>query len=657
MAAHALQASTELTVAQVAELTGYNARHVRRLVDAGNIPATQRLNERNRPAYYIPLAALEPKLQRRYLKGAGGAALAAGAPPTAAPGAAKPLEQYTAAEREEILFWINTLQQWQDYRGRHSGAGKMRVDEAFVAWFGLEHPDVAISEQILYRKLRAYKAEDMDGLLDKRGKWRKGQTDMPEVLLQAFLTYYLDEARHPVTQCIKFTRAWAQEMTPELLDAMPSYQTFRRRAQELAEPVKVMGRGGEKEYYDRCSLYIRRTYEDMEANEWWVADNHTFDVQSQDENGRIHRLHLTAFFDARSGIFTGCFVTDNPCSQATLIALRKGILAYGKPKNIYVDNGSEFLTFDVGGRGHRTRKSQRDVFQPPPVFQRLGIHMCNALVANARAKVIERRFKDIKDQLSRLFNTYTGGNVTERPNRLKKVLKDGNIPTDNRLTEVVEELLEYHFNEATYGGAVVRDRGKRRIDIFHEHLERKTVVPEDELNLLLMRSSHLQTVGRRGVLLKIGDVTIDYFNEALRMLQGKKVYLRYDPENLDTVRVYDTDDRFVMEAPRDNKLLLPYGAGADDVKEANRQVRRAAKVVKEAVQASILPVHSRITALELVLAQAGAAKAARLLPPSGPQAIELYRETEQPLLQAVGHGMDLSRMVENAVKKGNQKED
>lgn len=82
---------------------------------------------------------------------------------------------------------------------------------------------------------------------------------------------------------------------------------------------------------------------------------------------------LQHFFDARSGIFTGCYVTDAPSSQATLIALRKGIAKYGIPENIYVDNGREFLTFDVGGLGHRLKKSQKAKFAPPPVFERLGI--------------------------------------------------------------------------------------------------------------------------------------------------------------------------------------------------------------------------------------------------------------------------------------------
>lgn len=640
-----------LSVRQVAELKGCNERAVRLQIEAGKLPGEVTYNERNRPKYLVPLDALEPRVQARWVKQRGGVST------QTACKAGKSLEQYSADEREEIGFWIDVLERWQQYRRLPGVTSKAEVDKKFILVFELEHPEMAISESILYRKWAAYQNDDLDGLLDKRGKWRKGQMDMPDQIWQAFLTYYLDEAQHPISQCVKYTRLWAQERAPELVDKIPSYQTFRRHAAELAEPVRVMGREGAKAYYDRCSLYIRRTYEDMASNEWWVADNHTFDILSLNKEGKVHRLHLTAFFDARSGIFTGCCVTNNPNGQATLIALRKGILLYGKPHNIYVDNGNEFLTFDIGGRGHRTRKSQKDVFQPPTVFKRLGIRMCNAQVANARAKLIERRFEDVKNQVSRLFDTYTGGNVTERPNRLKTVLKNGNIPTDNHLTEVVEELLEYHFNEAEYGGAVIQDRGKKRIDVFHEYLDRKIVVPEDELNLLLMRSSRLQTVGRRGVCLKIGDVQIDYFNEALRMLQGKKVYLRYDPENLDTVRVYDTDDRYMLEAPRDNKLLLPYGAGAEELKEANRQVRRAEKVVKEAVQSSTLPAHSRVTALELALAQAGAAKAARLLPEDRPQTIELHRAIEQPMMQAVGSSMDITRMAENAAKRQTTKEE
>lgn len=53
--------------------------------------------------------------------------------------------------------------------------------------------------------------------------------------------------------------------------------------------------------------------------------------------------------------------------------------------------------------------------------------MTNAIVRNARAKLVERRFEDFKNYISRLFPTYCGGNVTEKPENLKFVLKKVNI--------------------------------------------------------------------------------------------------------------------------------------------------------------------------------------------------------------------------------------
>ena len=66
----------------------------------------------------------------------------------------------------------------------------------------------------------------------------------------------------------------------------------------------------------------------------------------------------------------------------------------------------------------------------------------------------------------------------------------GKGPTDLELTEAVEQLLEGYFERAAYGGAVVADRGKPRMQVLNENLHRKRVPrSEEDLNLLLMRST------------------------------------------------------------------------------------------------------------------------------------------------------------------------
>lgn len=645
---------TRLSTQEVARLYGKHESTIRRWAKSGKIQAASFLNEFNSPEYLFPLDVLDTSIQEKYF-----AQLKASIPASSADilpkrKASRPLDHYTAEEQREIAWWMKTVDDWQRYRSKYPGS-KAEADDRFIALCAKTDPEHEFSIDTLYRRWKSIKQNDLDGLIDKRGKWKKGKSDIQPEAWDAFLYFYLQEAQHPMMKCYEYMKLLLREDHPDLVADLPSYTTFTRRVKsDIPEAVEVLGREGQKAFRDRCAPYIRRTYESMASNEWWIADNHTFDVITQGDNGQRHRLHLTAFFDARSGIFTGCYVTLNPSSQATLIALRKGILKYGIPENIYVDNGSEFLTFDIGGRGHRKKKPKdgQERFEPPPVFERLGIKMTNALVRNAKAKIIERRFRDVKDHLSRLFDTYTGGNVLEKPERLKGVLKNGEIPLDSTFTEAVEELLDWYFNQQPYGGEVVADRGKPRQQVYNENLHTKRVAGAEDLSLMLMRSARPQKVTRRGVHLDIAGQRLDYWNDDMLMnLLGKQVYFRYDPDDLSEVRVYDLEDRYIMTVPVDNTAVLTYGASREDVKEAMGKVRRMERLTKEALKVSAYPAFGKRTALELVMEQAYQSKTARIVPSADPKVLELQRPDEEPLLRAVAGGPDLDVMNRNALKR------
>lgn len=645
-----------LTTKEVSSLYGKHESTIRRWAESGRLVGEKTLNSFNSAEYQFPIDALDAPQQKLYFERQK-PEIPEGLPALLGPERkepVKPLDHYSLAEREEIAFWLRVVAEWQEYR-RKPGASKAEVDELFVTKFRLEHPGMAMSADTLYRRWKAAKEQDYDSLVDQRGKWRKGKSSIPEPLWQAFLYYYLDQRQYSVRKCRDYAVLWAREEAPELAADVAHESTFHRRLQrDVPEPLKVLGRQGEKAFDDRCAPYIRRIYDDMQSNEWWIADNHTFDVMTMGANGRPHRLYLTAFFDARSGIFTGCHVTMAPSSQSTLIALRKGILKYGIPENIYVDNGREFLTYDIGGLGHRKKKSKdgQERFEPPPVFERLGIHMTNAIVRNAKAKIIERRFRDIKDHLSRLFETFTGGNVLEKPENLKQVLKTGEIPLDAQFTEMVEELLDWYFNQQPYGGEVARDRGKPRQQVYNENLHTKRVAGAEDLNLMLMRSTRPQKVGRLGVSLDIAGYKIDYWTDDFIMqMQGKQVYLRYDPEDLREVRVYDLEDRFICTLAARDDAICKYGDDGAAVKAGIQATRSLKKKVKQAMEASILPAVSRRTALELVLDQAHESKRARIIPPADPKVLELQRPDEEPLLKAVAGGADLDVMNRNAMRR------
>ena len=616
------------------------------MYEKGKIKAIPTINQKNKKVFQIPFDFLDAEEQARYYESKGIINSEIKISHT------EILEDMTPKERKECIFWEKVVKEWQLYRNKDNIKSKTDVDNLFITKMKLEYPSIDISYDILRRKYLALKNGDLKGLIDKRGKAKKGYTKIDEEVWQIFLSFYLDQAKHPIAKCLDYTKAYIKEIgKDELIDNIPAYCTFTRHINsDISDAIKTLGRDGEKAFDDRCAPYIRRTYDSMESNDYWIGDNHTIDV-IVGEVEKTFRLYLTAFMDARSGIITCVYITDTPSSQASIYSLRRGIIKYGIPKNVYLDNGREFLTFDFGGLGHRAKKNNNK-YNPPPILERLGINMVNALVRNAKAKIIERRFLDFKNSISRLFATYTGGNVVEKPEILKVELKNGNAPDKQTFIKEIEELIEYYLNYEDYNGAVTADKGKRKIDVYKENLHTKITATDEQLNLMMLRSTRPQKVTRRGVHLDIAGTRIDYFNNELIMqMLNKQVYIRYDPDNLSHVRVYDLEDRYIMEIEADNTAVLEYGASKEDVKAAMSKTREFKKASKKLLESTVLSDISRNTALDLMLKKAQQNKQSEVHE-SGIKDIVLKHNYELPLLKDMPV-IDLEKMNKNSlIRKG-----
>lgn len=648
-----------LTVKEVAALKQCSERNIQQLIKSGELTGRQERNPaNNRMRYMVPAEELPDELQRKYYgqlrKKSGLEPELAQPPKTQKPvKPARAFDELTPAEREEITTWTAVLQEWQNCRAQYDK--KTEADTLYVSMCKLTHPELSVSVDILYRKWAAYKSGNPEGLLDGRGGWNRGQCGIPPEVWDWFLTAYLDERQLSITQCYRLAQCWIREFCPDLLASLPGERTFRRQADKLSKAVVTLGRQDNKAYTDRCAPYIVRLYDDLMANDYWIADNHTLDIISKREDGTeaTHRLSLTAFIDARSGVFVGWNLTDNPCSQSTVIALRHAIQRFGIPKAIYFDNGSEFLTYDLAGRGHRSRKSQSLVENPPGIFARLGIEMRNALVRNAKAKPIERTFCTFKGQLSRMFETFCGGTILERPESLKYTLKEGRIPLDGQLRVMIADYIDGVYNIGAYGGAVEADRGKRRIDIWNNTIKEQRVAAAEDLNLMLMRSTRTQKVARNGVYITIAGEKLFYWNADTWRHFGEEVYVRYDPAELDTVRVYDKQDRYMMTLPIARSTMVKFADSPDAVKVAQEDVRRVNKAVKQELKAikGNVPKERSIDMLDLMVRSAHLAKDGMVI--QSPRAVVPIRSAEKPLQKAVGAPgevipIDMRKMNQNA---------
>lgn len=584
----------KLTVKEAAKLKNCSQRYIQSLIKSKKLKAhISDVPSNNKKQYLINLDDLPFDLRAKYYKQLN-KNLVYKVSEQKGDCEVQRYEDFTAKQRKELDLWAKIIEFWQKHREIFDS--KAKADEQIIGAINLklkkEGSDLVVSQSMLYRKYSYYKKGDFKSVIGKSGGHNKGKSSIPSEVWDGFLSFYLDDTRPTFRDCYNTTVDWTREFYPQFIEDIPSEMTFRRKLKEAVPKavIKYM-RQGEKVLKDECLPYIERLYDDLKINDVWVTDTHTLDVHTQylyeDETGKektgIHRPSITVFFEARSGIITGWNVTDNPSINSSIFALRQGIMRTGTvPKIIYADNGSEFMSYDYGGRVNRSKTAQKELDYAMTILGRLGIQIKAAQVKNARAKPIERFFLDFKNHISKMFDTYTGGNITERPEGLKKRLKDGKIPIDSELRLIVDEMIELE-NQGMYGGNEKRFEGLTKQEVYNLLVKDsvRVAIKEDELNLMLMRSMTVQKVKRKGVKVRIAGEDIWYSSEDTWMHLDKEVFVRYNPLDLSTARIYDKQDRYLFTWQVDKELMLAFiEIDKQRLADANEKLARDIKAVK-----------------------------------------------------------------------------
>ncbi|MDE6834182.1 MAG: Mu transposase C-terminal domain-containing protein [Ruminococcus sp.] len=642
-----------LTIKQTAELKKCSVRYIRKLCSNGKIKTEIRSHPQNKkPCYMIPVTELPENLQAEYY------GIKKMIPEKSKSEIIRQLptiEELSENERSELRFWCELLKDWQARRSQYNH--KCDFDNDFIGECRLKYPDIKISTDILYRKLSAFRNKDYYGVIGKHSPWNNGKSSIPEPVWENFLYNWLDENKPSVSICYRNTIDWTAEFYPELLSKIPTEMTFRRRIEkDVSVSVRTLLRDGEKAFNDRCVPYIMRMYDKLSANSCWIADNHTFDIQSYSEENKIHRLYLTAFLDAKSGVLTGWNITESPDSQSTVLALRHGIMRFGIPDCIYVDNGREFLTHDIGGRGHRSGKNIKSVKNPPTIFETLGIEMRNAIVRNAKAKPIERTFCTIKNQFSKLFSGFCGGTVLEKPESLKRRIKDGKLPCDYEIREVFGNWIDGVYNLQEYGGSEKCYKGLTRLDVWNKTSCLIRKAPESALNLMLMRTTRKQKIKRNGVYITICGEKI-WFTEPEKTIMNleREVFIRYNPADLRSVRIYDAQtDKYLFTWAVADTLMADYlEENIDTLSDANAIIRNTKKFVREHIKETVpeLTNKQRLTLLDITVRKAQYRKDNKfcIQPPKKIVPVIINEESEKLMVAGSENIIiDLDKMTRNA---------
>ena len=483
-----------------------------------------------------------------------------------------------------------TLKEYEAYIA--TPGKRTELTRAFLRDWNAAHPDAQLSQSTLYNWQAKHRADGLSGLLPQYGK-RKGERRIDAPAWEFFQVQYLQQSRPSVGDCyiLLARKAKIEGWT------IPSRATIARMVKEdIPEAVRTLRRFGEKKYMDDIQTFTRRDPESIRAGEVFVGDHHVLDLfinEGTTEKPKWVRPWMTAWLDMRSRKFVGWTVNLSPCTDEIIQAFANAALdpAIGLPRHIYIDNGRDYCSAKFAGRGHRGKQltaADREVLieegkMARSLMERLGIETHWAIVENARAKVIERAFKEVVERFSKFFPTYCGRNQDERPDvlaeRLKSPKKYGMGLAEFR--NIFGDWIRTVFNK-------LPSQGKGREGECPDQTYMRTRLPvrtadPEVMQLFFMRSSNPLRIGRNGIRWKKEE----YYHPDMALWKGKMVYIRYREEEPERIWLYDTSDRYLGEAKRIAAMPAISASAEEIAKEQERKaVERKAVMAHPSYQAA-----------------------------------------------------------------------
>ena len=415
----------------------------------------------------------------------------------------------------------------------------------FVIDWNRAHPDMKTSVKSIYRQRAAVEDCGKIALINHREVM---QSTVRDAWFEDFKNAYLTANKISVFSSWMIALGKAMERGDVKGETdFPSKSAFIRRLKhEFAPDVIYFAREGKKKFYDNKGYHLDRDYSDLKAGQVWVGDTRTWDVFVKvPGQEKPATCYITLFMDFKTYMPMGwCLHHDAPGTENTLRAMRHGIARYGLPEEIYVDNGREYRNRDFSGqsRGHQIVEDEQ---YAESMASRLGIKMHFAIVRNARAKIIERNFLIIKNGFDRMFNSFKGGTVVEKPEPLKGVLKSGSFLTWEEFYDLAQDYMTNVFPGLPCLGK--HHNGMTRAQLWNEEISKREPmrrVSKETLSMLVSR-----TVSGRIMHMGFHLAPLDswYWAEWMPVWKGREVIFRYDPDDMRTAWCYDKDKKLIGE--------------------------------------------------------------------------------------------------------------
>ncbi len=394
-----------------------------------------------------------------------------------------------------------------------------------------------------------------------------------------------------IGKAIKLTKLALKERGFENLCCDLTYRRFANNYKNEHYNTWIEAREGNKALHDKVLPYITRDVSKLDVGDVIVGDGHRLSFFIKHPyTGKPVRPMMVAYQDWKSGGFVGFEIMLEENTQCIASALRNSIINLGKvPKFVYQDNGKAFKAkyfIENGLSG---------------LFTNLGIQPVYAKPYNAKAKPIERLFRELQDSCEVLLPSYSGTSIIKKPAQLKrneklhKALYKVNIPTLEQVTNFIKNwLIKYHYEQPcphvkgkTIGEVLECGKG--------EGVNLETL---DDL----MMAREIKKIYRNGILF----LKNNYYDEALFGYK-KEVIIKYSLFNLSSIKVYKLNGEFLCEAKRVESIhpLANYLGEAKDIEDLKQKTKIKKQLEKRTEQEYINQikrnqVHTPLLTMDLI---------------------------------------------------------
>ena len=325
-------------------------------------------------------------------------------------------------------------------------------------------------------------------------------------------------------------------------ESLPSNITFKRFAEHFRDnnyAEWTLKREGIKAYHDKVEPYIERDISKIEVGDVLIADGHVLNFQVINPfTGKPTRATLVGFLDWKSTALVGYEIMLEENAQCIASALRNAIINLDMiPKVVYQDNGRAFRAkYFTDDKGFTELGFNG-------LYTKLGIETVFARPYNARAKVIERFFKEFQEGFEKLLSSYIGSNIQNKPaylmrnEKLHKQIHNDFIPTLDETIKMIDMWLNFKNSQPCPNSP------NKTITEILESRKRQNV----DINQLddLMLATEVKTIQKNG----IRFLNCDYFDERLYGFKSK-VLIKYNLFDLTSIKVYTTKGEYLCTAQR-----------------------------------------------------------------------------------------------------------